>query len=469
MSNGKILIVDDDAFFRTVSTDILTGGGYAVSTAPGGAEAIRLIEREHFDIVLTDLVMPDIGGMDVLHRTKQHNTLIDVIVVTGHGSIESAIEALKSGAFDYIRKPVNEDELLHTVASCMEKKKLLEENQEMRQSLKLFEVSRAVTTTLDINRLYGTMLDALFQMVPAVGGFVVMYREDHETLELKAIRHIGLSAGEKVLKVFSDECEKDLRGLGEIKVLPRPDGRWSEDVTRTFDSILVAPLTNSGETVGFMLILSPLKSEEFSPRDRKNAKFIAEHASGAFENAQKYAEAKEMVYIDSLTNLYNSKYLELALDKEIKRAERLIMPLSVFFIDLDSFKMVNDRNDHLVGSKVLVEVSRILLNCVREIDTVIRYGGDEYVVIAVDADYEVALTVAERIRGSIEEHSFLADEGLDIKVTASIGVATYPLHTKDKVELLKAADKAMYRAKDLSRNVVYLAPLPGEDGGEAAK
>ncbi len=459
---GTILVVDDDAFFRVLCSDILTAGGYSVKTASTGADAIRLVDSEPVDIVITDLVMPDLSGLEVLQRTKQHNTLIDVIVITGHGSIETAIEALKSGAFDYIRKPLNEDELLHTVNSCIEKKKLLEENQEMRQSLKLFEVCRAVTATIDISKLYNISLDALLQMIPGEAGIIVFYEGEVKKLEIKAIRHLGIDAGEAVVKAFADNYAKDLQGLGSITVLAKPDIKGGgNDAVKEFKSFLVAPITKVKATVGFVIILSRLGKDGYTIRDIKNADFIVEHASGAFDNAQKYSEAKEMAFIDSLTNLYNSKYLETVLEKELKRADRLMMPVTVLFLDLDNFKKINDTNDHLIGSKVLIEVGKILLKCVREVDTVIRYGGDEYVIILVDADYDVAMRVAERIRSSIEKNNFLEEDFLSIRVTASIGIATYPVHTKDKKELLKIADKAMYRAKDISRNVVYLAPVPG--------
>ncbi|HAO92321.1 MAG: hypothetical protein A2X93_05740 [Deltaproteobacteria bacterium GWC2_56_8] len=461
MSKGRILVVDDDAFFRVLCADILTSGGFFVKTATTGVEAVNIVETEPVDIVITDLVMPDIDGMEVLERTKQHNTLIDVIVVTGHGSIETAIAALKTGAFDYIRKPLNEDELLHTVNSCMEKKKLLEENQEMRQSLKLFEVSRAVTATLDISKLYNVTLDALLQIVPGEAGIIFFYEEEMKKLEIKAIRHLGLNSGERVVEAFKHRYEKELKDLSNISVISKAELNNDEEALSDFDSFLIAPLVKGQSNMGFILILGKGGKEVYSLREIKNATFIVEHSAGAFENAQKYAEAKEMAFIDSLTNLYNAKYLDNALDKELKRADRLMMPVTVLFLDLDNFKRINDQNDHLVGSRVLVEVGKILLKCVREVDTVIRYGGDEYVVILVDADYNVAMRVAERIRLTIEKHGFIEEEGLNLHITASIGIATYPIHTKDKKELLKIADKAMYRAKDLSRNVVYLAPVPG--------
>ncbi|MBI5643677.1 MAG: diguanylate cyclase [Deltaproteobacteria bacterium] len=462
MNKGKILVVDDDAFFRVLCSDILTSGGFLVKTASTGLDAVNIIQNEPIDIVITDLIMPDMDGMEVLHQTKQHNTLIDVIVVTGHGSIETAIEALKTGAFDYIRKPLNEDEMLHTVNGCMEKKKLLEENQEMRQSLKLFEVSKAVTSTLDISKLYNMTLDALLQIVPGEAGVIVFYEDDMKKFDIKAIRHIGLGTGEQIVEVFRNNFSRDLQGLTSISVISKPEiSNGGQEVIKDFNSFLIAPILKGKNPIGFLLIMSAYGKEAYGLREIKNATFIIEHASSAFENAQKYAEAKEMAFIDSLTNLYNSKYLDNALDKELKRADRLMMPVTVLFLDLDNFKRINDQNDHLIGSRVLVEVGKILLKCVREVDTVIRYGGDEYVILLVDADYDVASRVAERIRQTIEKHMFLEDDGLNLRITASIGIATYPIHTKDKKELLKIADKAMYRAKDISRNVVYLAPVPG--------
>src|SRR3990170_8404014 len=462
MSKGKILVVDDDAFFRALCSDILTSGGFFVKSASTGTEALGLVDNESFDIVITDLVMPVVSGMEVLERTKQHNTLTDVIVITGHGSIETAIAALKAGAFDYIRKPLNEDELLHTVGSCLEKKKLLEENQDMRQSLKLFEVSRAITTTLDINKLYNLALDALLQLVPGEAGIVAFYENEGKSLDIKAARHLNTCDSDRIMEVFKHRFERDLKGMVNISVIEKPELPPAEnEALSDYNSFMVAPLMKGQATIGYLFILSKAGKGGYSLRDIKNASFVAEHAGAAFENAQKYAEAKEMAFIDSLTNLYNAKYLELVLDKEIKRADRLMMPVTVLFLDLDNFKRVNDHNDHLVGSKVLIEIGKILLKCCREVDSVIRYGGDEFVVILVDADYNVAMRVAERVRTPIERHEFMKEEGLGLRITASIGVATYPTHTRDKKELLKTADKAMNKAKDLSRNTVYLAPLPG--------
>ncbi|GMR04658.1 MAG: diguanylate cyclase [Thermodesulfobacteriota bacterium] len=466
MGKGVVLLADDDAFFRTVCSDILTGGGFSVVTASSGTEALEIIKNRDVDLVITDLVMPDLSGIEVLEGAKQHNTLTDVIVITGHSSIDTAITALKKGAFDYINKPINEDVLLHTVNSCMEKKKLLEENSEMRQSLRLFEVSWAVTNTLEREKLYQAALDAMIQVVPADAGFLVSYNVETKKLAVRGTRHLEQKEAARIVRAVKDTCGKDLKRIKKVTSIATSDllgldPKEGRKIPAAYGSILIVPILGGAIPVGFVFTMHRDGPEIYGVDAMKFAAFVAEHISIAFENARKYEEAQKLVFVDSLTNLYNSKYLDKILDKELKRADRLNLPVTLLFLDIDNFKNINDRNDHLVGSRVLVEVGSILLTCVREVDTVIRYGGDEFVVILVDADYDPGFVVAERIRASVENNKFLRDAGLEIRVTVSIGVATYPVHTKGKEELIRMADMAMYSAKDASRNAVFLAPMPG--------
>nr|6D9M_A Chain A, Fusion protein of Endolysin,Response receiver sensor diguanylate cyclase, GAF domain-containing [Tequatrovirus T4] len=162
-------------------------------------------------------------------------------------------------------------------------------------------------------------------------------------------------------------------------------------------------------------------------------------------------------YIDELTGLFNYRYLDISLDREIKRADRFGSTVSMIFIDLDFFKGVNDTHGHLVGSQVLNEMGMLLKKSVREVDIVIRYGGDEFTVMLVETGEKGAATVAERIRRSIEGHTFLAAEGFNIRLTASLGYACYPADTQSKLELLELADKAMYQGKEQGKNCVFRA------------
>jgi len=175
-------------------------------------------------------------------------------------------------------------------------------------------------------------------------------------------------------------------------------------------------------------------------------------------NAERSAQAQSLIYIDDLTKLYNGRYLNVVLDREMKRSERYRNFFCVLFMDIDFFKRVNDAHGHLVGSRVLVEVGTVLRACVRDSDTVVRYGGDEFVVLLVETNASEAMIVAERMRKMIEAERFVKENGQEIRLTISIGIAAFPEHATTKQHLLNLADQAMYRGKESSRNVVYLSP-----------
>jgi diguanylate cyclase (GGDEF)-like protein len=146
-----------------------------------------------------------------------------------------------------------------------------------------------------------------------------------------------------------------------------------------------------------------------------------------------------------------------ALDRELSRAARGKGNLSVLFLDLDRFKNVNDRYGHLVGSRVLLELGQLLQSQIRAIDTIGRYGGDEFTILLVDTDHDRALEVGERIRRAVEGAIFSADRGLELQLTLSIGVASYPGNGDTSEQLLDLSDKAMYLGKALGRNMVCSA------------
>ena len=169
-----------------------------------------------------------------------------------------------------------------------------------------------------------------------------------------------------------------------------------------------------------------------------------------------YEENRRLIYVDDLTQLYNQRYLPMVLNSEIARAAREERKISILFLDVDYFKSVNDTRGHLVGSKLLIELSKLIRNSIRGYDYAFRYGGDEFVVVLPNTDTVQGQLVAERIRSRIEESEFLVYQK-HYKVTVSVGVATYPDHAANAEQVLQLADEAMYNAKKASRNVVYIA------------
>ncbi len=175
------------------------------------------------------------------------------------------------------------------------------------------------------------------------------------------------------------------------------------------------------------------------------------------ERIEEVATLKGLTFTDDLTGLYNQRYLEVILDRELSLAKRNDVHFSVLFLDMDHFKNVNDTHGHLIGSRLLYEVGQEIKKTLRESDVCFRYGGDEFLIILAHTGLADAVVVAERIRLQVEKKRFLAREGLDIRLTASIGVASVPDHATTKQQILKAADEALYGVKKAVRNRVIAA------------
>ena len=182
-----------------------------------------------------------------------------------------------------------------------------------------------------------------------------------------------------------------------------------------------------------------------------------EMAALALDNAVRIQRAEELSVTDDLTSLYNGRYLAQALRREVKRATRSKRPLSLLFIDLDGFKSINDTHGHRFGSRALVEAAEVIRSSARETDVGARYGGDEFARVLPDTPSEGAVAVGERVRDRIAAHPFLQSEGLDIHLTASVGIATLPDVASSMESLIDSADKAMYWVKDHGKNGIRIA------------
>lgn len=455
----KILVVEDDRFFREMYSHLLSGEGYEVHTAASVNEAMGLLRESEYHLIISDLVMPGETGIDLLFQVKRLNPDIDVIMVTGNTNVETAIHALKNGARDYLLKPVNPDEFRHTVALCMEQRRLLNENSELKGLVHLFQVGQTIANCLEIERL-GTLVVDSFANELGTDRALGIFPDEDGRLSLSELR--GLDYGdaeqfsETLLSRYSDSIDTFWLREKVTDLLPSStdsDG-W---LSLGMEEVLILFVRSKTELQGIVALFAPEAGSLPLEINQRSLHFLQNQTSLAFENAARFASARNLLYIDELTGLFNYRYLDLALDRELKRAERYGSSVALLFIDLDLFKGVNDTHGHLIGSRVLGEVGSLLRKSVRDVDLVIRYGGDEYTIILVETDGESAAHVAERIRVTIESHRFIADEGYDIHLSACIGYACFPEDTKSKLELLEVADKAMYRGKFSGRNRVFRA------------
>ncbi len=240
----------------------------------------------------------------------------------------------------------------------------------------------------------------------------------------------------------------------------RTDPRFLPDIDRATKfktrTILCLPIFSKRRPIAVLEMLNKL-GQPFDRRDVTLLTCLVEQASIALERTTLYAKTASLGIVDELTKLFNARYLDQALDREIRRCRRYGSIMSLIFVDLDKFKEINDRHGHQMGSQCLTEAAKIMMVCVRDVDILARYGGDEFVVILPETTVGIAKTVAERLHEAINTHIFLEPEGIKARITASIGIAGFPDHAQTKEALISKADGAMYRSKADGRNKVSVA------------
>jgi diguanylate cyclase (GGDEF)-like protein len=197
----------------------------------------------------------------------------------------------------------------------------------------------------------------------------------------------------------------------------------------------------------------------FTDESQELAHWLATQASIALENAHLHGLVKAQAVTDELTNLANRRRFMEVVELELKRAERFQSPLGLLLVDLDDFKLVNDRFGHGTGDEVLRALSDVFRESLRDVDLAARLGGEEFAVLLPETDYSGAAGVAERLRASLASLELATPDGEGFGVTASFGVAVYP-EAQSVDELLRTADAALYRAKAEGKNRVALAPTP---------
>ena len=330
------------------------------------------------------------------------------------------------------------------------------------ERLSLFhEVGKAVASTLDLEKVLETIMTRISDFLrPDTWALLIL---DEKTSEL----HYETVAGANAASL------KDVRiRLGEGIagwVAEHGDAMLIEDVAKELrfglekqawyaeaQSIICVPVRGRSRVLGAIELVNTSKNQRFRGDDVPILANLADYAAIALENAQYVRRIHELTITDDCTALYNARHLNFVLDGEVYRSIRYGYEFSVIFIDLDRFKQVNDSHGHLAGSKLLWHVGTLIKSHLRLIDYAFRYGGDEFVVLLPQTSKHNALSVVRRLREILNSKVFLEEEGLNIKVTASFGVAGFPSDARTRKELLSMADEAMYLVKNTTRDNIAL-------------
>jgi diguanylate cyclase (GGDEF)-like protein len=364
--------------------------------------------------------------------------------------------------------PIELDFLLR---KALREKDLLDENRELKnklaglkQELDFFEeVSKTLTSKLDLNDILSSIMRKSKKLIKAeTWSFLLI---DEETGDLVLADKCCMKKSKKKIKKIRIKRGEGIAGWVAQELIPvvvpdvSADSRFSpavgKQITLRTKTIMCVPIKSKGNILGVLEIVNKTTNEPFTREDLNLILRIVDHAAVAIERASLYQKMEELSITDDLTKLFNTRYLNRTLEIEIKRASRHQTSLSLIFMDIDFFKIINDNYGHLVGSKLLVEMGQLLIKCLRTVDIVARYGGDEFVIVLPQTRPASAVQIAERIRKAIESNTFLRKEGYSLRLTASFGVASYPESSKTKEELLRLADEAMYKVKYQTRNGVY--------------
>ena len=320
------------------------------------------------------------------------------------------------------------------------------------------EVGKALFSTLDLQKILQTIMEKISDLLQPDTWSLLMVDEQARELYFEiAIGHgaeklkdVRLKLGEGIAgwvaghgePVLVEDIRRDKRFTARIDEVTQLDAR----------SVLCVPIKGREQLLGVIELVNCLGKQSFAEEHIPILGSLTDYAATALENARYVQRIHELTIMDDCTALYNARHLKFVLDAEIYRSSRYGYEFSVVFIDLDHFKQVNDVYGHLVGSKLLWMIGNTMKRNLRLIDYAFRYGGDEFVVLLPQTSKESALSVARRVKDLLASKVFFSEENLNIKVTASFGVATFPGDARTPREILRMADEAMYLTKNTARH-----------------
>lgn len=325
------------------------------------------------------------------------------------------------------------------------------------------DIGKTITSNLELDRVLQNIMDKVQEMFRPRNWSLLLVDEETNELFFEVVvgvsiipmRDVRISVGEGVSGWVAKHR----------KPIHIPDVTFDTRYNRMFNyilgfkarSILCAPLISKHRTLGVIELFNDDEYGDFHPDDLFILSTIADYAAIAIENARNFLKIQELTVTDDVTGLHNTRFLYQALENEIKRSQRYGKHFTLIFIDLDHFKNVNDGYGHLAGSNLLREVGQVFRNILRDVDIVTRYGGDEFVIILPETPKKQGIKATERIRLALNEHEFQPAPDLNIHITASYGVASYPVDAKSYIKVIRLADQAMYRVKEANRDGIAAA------------
>jgi diguanylate cyclase (GGDEF)-like protein len=350
-----------------------------------------------------------------------------------HGDVRVARDTFLANPGDTIEAAIDLAETVVHATTLEQEIGYLTQIHELMAMTEPQAVSERVTRT--VLNLLGVARGALLLHDPRLERYTVSFSNDPSSRD----------TGEFLPGVPQDLLQHAL-GSGEYIAVDRAAG------------LIVMPLRADDDLIGVIRVPITARDEV----DEAAATAVTRYLKAVTQvlgNVYQLTRSRDLAMRDDLTKAFNRRFFESYLDEEMERARRYGSLFSIIFLDLDDLKMVNNFYGHLTGSRTLQEVAKRILNAVRGIDKVVRFGGDEFCIILPQTDQDQAVAVANRVRKAFVSASFTLEPNIEISITASFGIATYPVHAVTKEDLIRQADLAMYRVKSTTKNAVGVATV----------
>lgn len=464
-----ILIVDDEQKICELLKAVLETR-YNVHTSLCTKDALALIDEHQYDLVVTDLKLPDGSGIDILKHAKAKDDHTEIIIITAYASLDTATDAINLGAASYLTKPISvadfsahvEKQVAHR-AFYLKSRMLMSHYQNLNRAAKehltnitsIYELSQKLMFSLDIKTIMHTVLNELLIQMNATLAIVgislneeseiyVMHRSGEPKIE--NFRKFIFSQWESLFGAINNKSFSHNKAL--LFAFP---GQDSGTATLPATEPVVIPMIVMGNTIGSIAIYGKNNSQ-LSVEGYQFLHVFSSLVSPLIDNAYIHRRAKSEAATDSLTGISNHRTFHEILSREIARTDRHQNQFCLAMIDIDDFKKVNDTYGHLVGDAVLKDLALKVNNTIREGDIFARYGGEEFVLILPDTDTDGGLILTERVRRSVSDKPFILYES-ELAYTISIGLSFYHgKYPQQKRALIQAADDALYESKRLGKN-----------------
>jgi putative nucleotidyltransferase with HDIG domain len=295
----RVLVVDDEKFIRDILADFLTMEGYMVRTAENGRQAVTELSRSPFDLVLTDLKMPQMGGLELLKHVAELQPEALTVIMTGFGTVETAIDSMKHGAYDYILKPFKVEEIVHVVQRGLEKQRLAAENLRLKEALSLYKVSEAITASLSLEEVLHTIVDNALHEVKADAVYVWLddgeghyFERESRLADLSALGDVGGGATHDTITpgTLNPEAIADRLKADTLLVLSGSEGvaYFSVEPALPLVSLAFVPLRMQQRLIGWLGAASFTPGKRFTEGQRKLLAIVSSRAAAAIENARLY-------------------------------------------------------------------------------------------------------------------------------------------------------------------------------------